>query len=291
MDELNKERERLQSERKEAEEQERKKKQAERIAAIQQEFRLKLEAEYQESKKKQANLIAIQQQERLAIETEHQASQKSRASEIQKICEEYKIETLVHFTHISNLHSILQHGLLGRPKIGSMSGIEAPHCNDLLRLDGHCEAICLTISFPNYRMFYSYRRKNPPDTNWVILFLKPSILWELDCKFYKGNAASNKAKATAGKTPDALRQMFSRDIQPQYLEIPSNFTTDPQAEVLVFDSIPTDYINIVLFHTLESGNQWVNQHPANYSQKFYAETNDYFAPRQDWQIWKPALSS
>jgi cold shock CspA family protein len=37
-----------------------------------------------------------------------QSRMQNRASEIQKICENYKIEQLVHFTHICNLHSILQ---------------------------------------------------------------------------------------------------------------------------------------------------------------------------------------
>lgn len=305
MDELNKERERLQSERKEAEEQERKQKEKEQkqkesegIVAMQA-FRLKLEAYAQERKKKQADLIAIQQQSRLAIEAKHQSNQESRALEIQKICEEYKIKTLIHFTHISNLHSILHNGLRGRIELGSMSEIQAPHYNDSLRLDRYPQATCLSISFPNYQMFYKYRCKNPPDSNWVILFIKPSVLWKLNCKFFFDNAASNNARESmsekmsgARKDPKALRQMFADcRIQRQSLQIPISFTTNPQAEVLVFESISPEYIMDVLFGSLEIGEQWICEHPGKYLQEFNAGNKEYFEQRQDWQIWKSAFSS
>ena len=42
-----------------------------------------------------------------------------------------------------------------------------PIFNDPNRLDKHPEAICLSIGFPNYKMFYRYRSKNP--SQWVVL--------------------------------------------------------------------------------------------------------------------------
>lgn len=81
--------------------------------------------------------------------------------------------------------------------------------------------------------------------------------------------------------------MFSdyERVKREILEIPSNFTTHPQAEVLVFNQISTHYIDVVHFHNLDVGKQWANLNPRNYSQNFYAGYRYYFSPRQDWQMW------
>lgn len=318
--ELFRERQSLQHERREAQKEERKKREAERLKrleAIREKERLEAERrrkkeaerlkylEYLREKQRleteqrrkqqaefQAQIKVAQEAERIAAQQQHQARLQSRASEIQEICQMYGIETLVHFTHIRNLYSILQHGLLGRSQLESMSWIEPPQYNDNYRLDGQREAICLSISFPNYKMFYKYSFNNRSD--WVVLLLKPSILWELDCKFYRENAASNNAKENiiekrnqARKQPEALKNMFSdySNIKREILEIPNNFTTHPQAEVLVFNQISTQYIDVVHFHSLDVGTQWTTLNPGNYAQTFYAEYRYYFSPRQDWQMW------
>ncbi len=319
-DDLIHKRERLQRQRKEAEEEERKKRKAERLKrleAIREKERLeaerrrKKEAErlkylkYLQEKERseaeqrrkheaerKAQILAAQEAERIAAEQQRQTRLQLRASEIQKICQMYGIEVLVHFTHIANLNSILQHGLIGRSQLESMSWVEPPKYNDIHRLDGQREAICLSISFPNYKMFYKYSFNNRSD--WVVLLLKPSILWEQDCKFYQENAASNNAKENiaqrttqAKKQPEALIQMFSdyERVKRETLDIPNNFTTHPQAEVLVFNQISTQYIDVVHFHSLDVRKQWANLNPGNYSQTFYAGYRDYFSPRQDWQMW------
>ncbi len=302
-DDLIQEREKLQRQRRESEEEERKKREAERLKrleAIREKERLEAERrrkkeaerlkylEYLQEKElleaeqrrkqqaeRQAQIQAVKEAERIAAEQKRQARLQSCASEIQKICQMYGIEALVHFTHIANLNSILQYGLLGRAQLESMSWVEPPKYNDIHRLDGQREAICLSISFPNYKMFYKYSFNNRSD--WVVLLLKPSILWELDCKFYQENAASNNAKENiiekrnqARKQPEALKNMFSNygHIKREVLEIPNNFTTHPQAEVLVFNQIDTQYIDAVHFYNLNVGNYWAKQNPGNYLQKF-----------------------
>ena len=293
-DELNQERERLQHQRRETEEQERKKKEAEclkYLEAIQEKERQAAEQRRKEEAERQAQIRVAQEAERIAIEQQRQARLQSRTFKIQKICEMYEIEILVHFTHIRNLSSILQHGLLGRAQLESMSWVEPPQYNDNKRLDGQPRAICLSISFPNYKMFYKYSCDNRSD--WVVLLLKPSILWELDCKFYPENAASSNARETlteirsdARKQPDALRQMFGDygHIQSQILGIPINFTTHPQAEVLVFDPIYPPYIEAVHFYSLAVRQQWLSQNSGSYSQEFYG-CKYYFGFRDDFRMW------
>ena len=69
------------------------------------------------------------------------------------------------------------------------------------------------------------------------------VLWELGCLFFTGNAASSVSMAIPAAhlyTIDAFDRMFyekeSRSL------IPDNFTTDPQAEVMVYRAIPSRYI-------------------------------------------------
>lgn len=243
------------------------------------ELRMKLEAKRKEQ-------IRVTQEEARKI-AEQQSQQ--RKNEIRRICEEIGIATLVHFTYVQNLKSILQCGLIGRSQLQKMS-LEFKY-NDQVRLEGQQQAICLSISFPNYKMFYKYRCANLSDSTWVVLLLKPSILWELKCKFYTENAASNNARNSNFREdrtqPSALRQMFEDygAIRRANLQIPNYFTTHPQAEVLVFEQIHPCFIDKVNFNNLQDAQEWLKLNPGNYSQTFW-EHKYYFSPRQDWQWWQ-----
>lgn len=77
----------------------------------------------------------------------------------------------------------------------------------------------------------------------------------------------------------------SERVKRETLELPNNFTTYPQAEVLVFNPINTQYIDTVHFHNLDVGNWWIKQNSGHNLQKFYSGYRYYFSPRQDWQMW------
>lgn len=285
--ELSIERDNLEIQRRLTEEKRRRDAEAERLKQIEArrekerqetELRIKLEAERQEQ-------IRVAQEE-VRKKAEQQSQQ--RKNEIRRICEEIGIETLVHFTRVQNLKSILKYGLIGRSQLQEMS-LEFKY-NDEERLEGQRKAICLSISFPNYKMFYKYRRDYSPDSNWVVLLLKSSILWELTCKFYTENAASNNARNSNlrgdRRQPSDLREMFKDygTIRRADLQIPNNFTTHPQAEVLVFDQIHPSFIEKVNFNNLQDAKEWLKLNPGNYSQTFW-EDRYYFSPRQDWKLW------
>ena len=176
---------------------------------------------------------------------EENAKLQHREFQIRQICVARNITTLVHFTRIENLRGILQENLLGRSFLETRE--QQFLSNDPKRLDGHKEANCLSISYPNYQLFFRFSR--PDYSQWIVLLLKAEILWELDCAFCQENAASNAVRYTSleeRKKPDALKRMFvnvchdtkgntyRRSSQP----IPSHYPTHPQAEVLVFDPIP-----------------------------------------------------
>lgn len=253
---------------------------------IEEERRIHAEAERLRQIEAQREKERQETQLRIKLEAERQNQQ--RKNEIRKICEEIGIKTLVHFTHIQNLKSILQYGLIGRSKLQEMS-LEFKH-NDEMRLEGRPEAVCLSISFPNYKMFYKYRQKHA-DNNWVVLLLKPSILWEFNCEFYIENAASNNARNSnlrGDRTQSsALREMFEDygTIRRTNLQIPNNFTTHPQAEVLVFNKIHPCFIEKINFNNLQNVKEWIKLNPGNYSQTF-REDRYYYSCRQDWELWQ-----
>lgn len=231
-----------------------------------------------------ARIKAIKEEKEKLVEQQRL----TRKVEIEEICRAFKIKQLVHFTHIHNLYSILQHGLLGRTQLERMSLDKKPRYNDELRLDGQPQAICLSISFPNYKMFNIYSRDNRSD--WVVLLIKIPVLWEMDCKFYYDNAASNIARQSEisgdRKHPSALKQMFEDygSFQRHTFNLPDNFTTNPQAEVLVLNPIPSQYIQGVHFYDFASYQRWIQLYPGSYSQDFF-QNRYYFSPRQDWQMW------
>ena len=219
---------------------------------------------------------------------------RNRAFQIQQICTERGITTLLHFTRLENLESILREGLLGRSLLEARG--QQFLFNDLDRVDGHKETSCLSISFPNYQMFYSIReqKKNIQeaiDSQWIVLLLDVKVLWELDCAFCQRNAAHKTVRSILledRKKPEALKGMFGDfyNIKHQDLSIPENYPTHPQAEVLVFDSIPAQYIKTVHFRNETALEQWRFNYAGTYFQTFSAD-RQYFNARVDYEIWRP----
>ena len=188
----------------------------------------------------------------------------NRTSSIKQICHDRGIKILVHFTHIENLRRILGEGLLSRETLETMRNpLKKPlRFNDQDRLDKHPEAICLSISFPNYKMFFKYASEK--QSQWVVLLLDAKLLWELDCAFCQENAASNAVHTIPlkeRKKPDALNNMFIDydSISRQSLSIPDHYPTYPQAEVLVCNPIPVAYIKKVHFYEKPALEQWYSQ--------------------------------
>ena len=228
----------------------------------------------------------------------------NRASQIQQFCEERGIKTLCHFTRIENLHGILQEGLIGRSLLDARG--QQFLWNDPDRADGRKEAVCLSISFPNYKMMWDIRKTKEKaegikDAQWVILILDAKVLWELDCAFCQTNASSGAVipllldeQIDKQKIPKALKDIFAEDyydskreiwIRRQDLQIPEHYTTDPQAEVLVFDPISAKYIKEVHFYAETARKQWLSRNSSTHSQTF-SSNRDYFDGRRDSAFWK-----
>ena len=160
--------------------------------------------------------------------------QNQRIEQIQELIRHRSVKHVLHFTQLMNLASIVQHGLLPRNALYARH-ISFNH-NDDVRLDGALDASCLTLSWPNYKMFYRYRMANPT-VPWVVVSFKPEILWEIDCAFCVENAANNRVHTVPlldRMTATALESMLlDHECYPTRakLGIPTHFPTNPQAEV------------------------------------------------------------
>ncbi len=184
------------------------------------------------------------------------------------------------------MQSIFEKGLISRVEARNL-GIKTV-INDIERFDHHPDSISLSISFPNYQMFYKLNNNNQED--WVILLLSASILWSHDCAFCFDNAANRKVrniKISKRKDFSSLVQMFSEqyEYQRDELWIPDNFPTNPQAEVLVFNPINPALINKVHFKSIGAMERFLLKYEIPVGTKPEV-SGEYFAPRCDCEFWK-----
>ncbi|WP_072037754.1 DarT ssDNA thymidine ADP-ribosyltransferase family protein [Enterobacter sp. Bisph1] len=177
---------------------------------------------------------------------------------------------LYHFTHSDNLSSILTKGLIGRQTLQDEKyKFEA---NDEVRLEGYPDALCLSISFPNAKMFFKCRSEKGGD--WVILDLAPRILWEKDCSFYPFNAASSSFRSTDRKDMQGKAAFENLFLEPapgssrKTLNLTSEYPTDVQAEVLVFEPIESRYISSVYHPNKKSHDHFFNLH-STFQHRYY----------------------
>lgn len=109
---------------------------------------------------------------------------------IKKLVEERKIEHIFHFTSIENIKNILNNGLICRKRLDMQNMYYVS--SDENRLDNKYNYISTSISFPNYKMFYKKRIENEKNI-YVLLSLKPNVLWEKECLFIPTNAEIGRA--------------------------------------------------------------------------------------------------
>ncbi len=172
-------------------------------------------------------------------------------SSVAEIREARGITDLTHFTRAENLRSIVADGLLSVADMERKKQIFLR--NDAQRLDGHFDAISLSVSFPNYRMLFKYRQEQST-SDWVVLLLDPALLDTVDCKFCALNASDHRIRSRSRADlagPDAFSAMFAtRDGQYRNDSLRDCDPTDPQAEALVFGHIAPRFIKRVVFQNL-----------------------------------------
>jgi hypothetical protein len=211
-----------------------------------------------------------------------------RRDEIRAYCAARRIEKLVHFTPLENLAGILVDGIL--PRLVLESRAQPVFFNDGTRADGRKNAACLSISFPNYKMFYKYRQADRSAV-WAVVLIRADALWELDCAFSWVNAACSairNLRAAQLKSPSSLALMFAEQckvsgVRRSLCRIPESFPTNPQAEVLVYRGVPPSYLTAACFQDESDRSNF--SRTEGRSLRVGIEP-DYFGARCDWEIWK-----
>ena len=195
---------------------------------------------------------------------------------------EKDIHFLCHFTRAGNLENILVNGLLLRDRV--IHELRA-NFNDNDRAD-RTNAVCLTIMFPNYRMFYPVRRKYP-GSEWVVVVVRARALYELRCAFSKTNAASATVTCIPLEqrmTEAAFLGMFEAraDVTREQMRLKSCWTTDPQAEVLALDGVPREYIAGAIVKSDDQKRRLEELHPGF---RFVVRKH-FFDARDDYPYWR-----
>lgn len=218
-------------------------------------------------------------QEKARRETlDRQVEKEDRPLKLSELVLSRGIKHLLHFTPVDNLKSILSKGILSRRKLGFSDFI----ATDRERLDNWRDWISTSVSFPNYSMLYKKTLHLSNVKGWVIIVISSSVIWELDCMFFPTNAASGTARnrnEERWKSVRAFNEMFGHRHHRQ--EIPDNFTTDPQAEIMIKNEIPVTYIKGVCVKT-----RFQHEQLKSMTNLPVAEIPRLFRPRSDHDYWK-----
>lgn len=202
-------------------------------------------------------------------------------NEITNYLDSRNVTSFFHFSPICNLDSILQNGICSRDYCDSC-GIKYQH-TDVTRYDNLNEFISLSISFPNYKM--RYMKEQELNQRFVIIEIDPAIIKKFGISerlFCDMNASISKNKRndkTIGPNLKHLKSMFySENIIRKIRELPSHYTTDPQAEVLVKGPIPIEYFKKIHF----DNNKDFTHYFEKYHSPLFVEDRSYFTYRKDF---------
>ncbi len=219
------------------------------------------------------------------------AKQEADASAMRALLHARRIPYLLHFTRIENLERILIDGIVPRAKLAAGDLV----ANDQVRDDGYTEASCLSIGFPNYKMFYKCQCNAPIDcAGWAVIAIDPEALLDQPCLFYPTNAAASESRrqsqtdATALMGAKGLEGMFAEPYSGlrNSLGLPEHYTTDPQAEVLAFDTIgPKNFTSVALYAATRRADVEAQVHEALPSLSIL-KGSGWFDCRNDHGFWK-----
>lgn len=196
------------------------------------------------------------------------------------------INNLYHFTDVRNLENIFKYGVVPR-SILDKRNIEHIY-NDEYRFDKCKNAVCISIEFPNYKMFYKLRTDNKK-RDWAVLEIDKGVLLDYDCAYCWLNAGDHSMYSCSieeRKEKAAFLELFNdRDGYPkrEKTNLPCNYPTHPQAEVLVFGTIKPQYIKKVFFDKkiiLEKYKKKISD-----DTPFELDVSK-FGPREDYGYWQ-----
>ena len=158
---------------------------------------------------------------------------------IEKLIRRRGITKLFHFTHVSNLSSILEEGIKPRLEL-SKSPRKYEQC-DPDRHDGFLEGFSVSLTKPNAFLFN--QKSTEKAFKLVVLEIAANSLLTQSFVAFPTNAASSTSTDGVKKSPQrylgfqGLSGLFLENSFRNKLRIPENEPTDPQSEILFFETI------------------------------------------------------
>ena len=154
-------------------------------------------------------------------------------------------------------------------------------------MDSVRESLSVSLTFPNYRMFYKCQHDLKED--WAVLLLDPYHVLSLDCAYCYTNAAKSKVKEISINERKSLASFLGLFYEPEEISreqrgLVDNEPTDPQAELLVCASISLQAIQSVVFADSLTADRYRGL-LSKYGLEA-VEDSTYFAPRHDYAFWQ-----
>jgi hypothetical protein len=170
-------------------------------------------------------------------------------SEISEFITGRKIEKILHFTHIENLPSILENGILNQKELVSKKIPFKP--SDRARQDELESGICCSITLPN-RLMMQYKIREF-GSMFAVIEMPADVLLFKRFACFPSNAARTDIRLLARKAPmnfvgvDGLSNLYLNWIVRWASKLEDSQPTDSQSEIVIFDTIPLMNIRQIHF--------------------------------------------
>ena len=182
------------------------------------------------------------------------------------VCKYRNVSTLYHFTPIENLESILKHGILSINKLKEKN-IQYVY-NDSERLENQPDYICFSVEYPNGMLLRNYMRTRHRE--YVLLEIDINVLNYKYARCCPVNAATAR-----GGYVKSIADFYSLFEGSRHKDLPNNFPSDEQAEILIKDNVEPIYIKKVVFETLYSKNKFANIANSEVNYKLFKYRSDF----------------
>lgn len=155
------------------------------------------------------------------------------------------VTRLCHFTKLQNMTHIITstNGILATKSIRK----DTKNVNDTARYDGELDFVCCSVQYPNSWFLNKSMNNNSDEIfrDWVVLYIDLSILKHKDSKYCPCNASRSNG-AYISENMDNIDSIFAPTVptfaHPRTPKMLSCCPTDGQAEILIKNGIPLEYI-------------------------------------------------
>lgn len=156
------------------------------------------------------------------------------------------VTRLCHFTKLQSLTHIItsENGVLASNSIHQ----DTKNVNDTARYDGELDFVCCSVQYPNSWFFKKAMQNNQDKIfeDWVVLYINLTILKNKKAKFCPCNASKSNG-IYINENMDNIDSIFATKVStfpyPRSPKMLSCCPTDGQAEILIENSIPREYIS------------------------------------------------